>query len=248
MIFLRSLIFAALFYLWSVLFAISMMLLLPAPPTWTIASLRVWSAGINWLVGAICKVKVEVRGLEYLPSGAAIVAPKHLCMLDVFAQFGALPAVLFVMKKELTYIPLFGWIALKMGSVVVDRDGHSAALKKMVKDAKVQFAKRPRQLLIFPEGTRGEPGQPSDYKPGIAALYRELGLPVHPVATNSGIHWPAHGLRRTPGTIVFEYLEPIQPGLKRGEFMRLLQDRIETASNRLMGLEPAGILVENREN
>jgi 1-acyl-sn-glycerol-3-phosphate acyltransferase len=75
-----------------------------------------------------------------------------------------------------------------------------------------------------------------DYKPGVAALYRELGLATHPVATNSGMHWPAHGFLRKPGTIVFEYLEPIPPGLKRAEFMRTLEERIETASQRLLPL------------
>ena len=79
-------------------------------------------------------------------------------------------------------------------------------------------------------------GAAPDYKPGIAALYREIDVPVHPVATNAGVHWPKHGFMRKPGTIVFEYLEPIAPGLKRAEFMRLLQDRIETASTKLLTL------------
>ena len=91
-------------------------------------------------------------------------------------------------------------------------------------------------MVIFPEGTRGDPGVAGDYKPGIAALYREIDVPVHPVATNSGVHWPAHGFIRTPGVIVFEYLEPIPPGLKRAEFMRILTERIETASARLLAL------------
>jgi 1-acyl-sn-glycerol-3-phosphate acyltransferase len=90
--------------------------------------------------------------------------------------------------------------------------------------------------VIFPEGTRGQPGVPGEYKPGIAALYREIDVPVHPVATNAGVHWPAHGFIRKPGTIVFEYLEPIPPGLKRAEFMRILQERIETASAKLLAL------------
>ena len=94
--------------------------------------------------------------------------------------------------------------------------------------------KRARQVVIFPEGTRGEPGVASEYKPGVAALYRELGMPCTPLALNAGVHWPAHGFLRTPGTIVFEFLEPIPAGLKRAEFMRTLEDRIETASNALI--------------
>jgi len=144
-----------------------------------------------------------------------------------------LPASAFVTKKELMRIPWFGWYARRVGNISVDREGHSAALKKLVREAKALFAQG-RQVVIFPEGTRTAPGQPGDYKPGIAALYREINVPVHPVATNSGVHWPAHGFRRIPGVIVFEYLEPIPPGLKRAEFMRILIERIETASDRLL--------------
>jgi 1-acyl-sn-glycerol-3-phosphate acyltransferase len=156
-------------------------------------------------------------------------------MLDVFAQFTWLPASSFVMKKELMWIPWFGWYASRVRTIVVDREAGAAALKKLVKEAKARFVEG-RQVVIFPEGTRTPPGEPADYKPGIAALYREIDVPVHPVATNSGVHWPAHGFLRKPGVIVFEYLEPIPPGLKRAEFMRLLEERIESASTRLLPL------------
>jgi len=141
----------------------------------------------------------------------------------------------YILKRELMWIPFFGWYAQKARMIVVDRAGHATALRKMVAEAKVRFADG-RQLVIFPEGHRGEPGVAGDYKPGIAALYRELDVPVHPVATNAGVHWPAHGFKRKPGTIVYEYLEPIPPGLKRAEFMRILEDRIETASTALLPL------------
>jgi len=195
---------------------------------------HMWGRGVIALL-RICDIRVEVRGREHIPTGPAIVAPKHQCMLDVFAQFTWLPGSVFVMKKELGWIPWFGWYAAKVGTIDIDRSGHSTALKKMVAEAKAMFAKR-RQVVIFPEGTRGPPGVPGVYKPGVAALYRDLDVPVYPVATNSGVHWPAHGFMRKPGTIVFEYLEPIPPGLKRAEFMRLLEERIETASAKLLSL------------
>src|SRR5262249_13779976 len=91
-----------------------------------------------------------------------------------------------------------------------------------------------RQIVIFPEGHRMAPGAAPDYKPGVAGLYRDLGLPCTPLATNSGAHWPAHGFTRRPGKIVFEFLEPIPPGLHRGEFMRTLQERLEAASTKLL--------------
>ncbi len=234
MVVLRSLIFLVCFYAWSVVVALSMVPLLIAPVSWSVRYLHVWSSGINLLLRVICGIRVEIRGREFIPTGDAVVAAKHQCMLDVFVQFSALPSAMFVMKKELLMVPIFGWIGQKIGSVVVDREGGATALKKMVRDAQHQFDLAERQLVIFPEGTRGLPGQPGDYKPGIAALYRELGKPVYPVATNAGVHWEARGFLRRPGTIVFEFLEPIPPGLKRGEFMRVLETRIETASNALL--------------
>lgn len=232
---LRSLLFMIAFYVWTTLVALVSTPLLILPLPWTLRMFHVWGRGLVVLLELIGRVKTEVRGREFIPHGAALVAPKHLCMFDVFAQFTWLPASVFVMKKELGYIPWFGWYAFKAGAIDVDRGGHAKALKSMVRRAKALFV-RDRQLVIFPEGHRGVPGEAGDYKPGIAALYRELDVPVHPVATNSGLHWSAKGFRLTPGTIVFEYLEPIPPGLKRAEFMRLLEDRIETASNRLLHL------------
>lgn len=232
MIAVRSALFVALFYLWSVVVAILSTPLLLAPPSWILAMFRFWSSGISLML-KICGIRVEIRGREHIPTGAALVAPKHQCMLDVFAQFGVLPASAFVMKKELMWIPWFGWYAQRVRCIVVDREAQAAALKKLVREAKERFAEG-RQVVIFPEGTRTAPGAPGDYKPGIAALYREIDVPVHPVATNSGVHWPAHGFLRKPGTIVFEYLEPIPPGLKRAEFMRILRERIETKSQALL--------------
>ena len=235
MIYLRSFLFQLYFWIWSVFTAVWMLALLPLPRRFAVAALTFWSKGLFFGLHWLADIRIEVRGRDHLPTGPALVAAKHQSMFDVFSQFGLLPDACFVMKKELLNVPLFGWHGLKAGMVVVDRAGHATALRKLIRDSKERFADN-RQLLIFPEGTRSAPGAPADYKPGIAALYREIDVPVHPVATNAGVHWPKHGFMRKPGTIVFEYLEPIAPGLKRAEFMRLLQDRIETASNKLLTL------------
>lgn len=234
MIALRSFVYVAFFYVWTALIAVLCTPVLLGPASWTLAMFHFWGRGVTGML-AICGIKVEVRGREHIPTGAALVAPKHQCMLDVFAQFTWLPASAFVMKKELAWIPWFGWYAAKVGCIVIDREGHSKTLRQVVREGTELF-KGDRQVVIFPEGTRKAPGEAPDYKPGIAALYRELNVPVYPVATNAGVHWPAHGFIRRPGTIVFEYLEPIPPGLKRAEFMRLLEERIETASARLLTL------------
>jgi 1-acyl-sn-glycerol-3-phosphate acyltransferase len=231
----RSLLFTFLFYLWSVVWVLLISPLLLGPRIWMVRSWRIWSLGVMLLLRLVCNIRVEFRGQQYMPKTRALIAPKHQCMFDVFAQFAVLPDSCFVTKKELMWIPFFGWYARKGGMISVDRAGAATALRKMVADAKDRFADE-RQLVIFPEGHRGEPGMPGDYKPGIAALYRELDVPVYPMATNAGVHWPAHGVLRYPGAIVYEYLEPIPPGLKRAEFMRILQDRIETASMALLTL------------
>ena len=135
--------------------------------------------------------------------------------------------------RELLRMPLFGWHNLKHGTIVVDRAGAANAMRKLIADARVRF-QQPRQLLIFPEGTRRAPGAPPAYKPGVAGMYRDLEVPCVPIATNTGVHISAQGVATSPGTVVYEILEPIPAGLKRADFMRLLEERIETASRALL--------------
>ena len=234
MIAVRSLIYVALFYVWTAVIAVACTPILLGPRHWTHRMFRFWGRGVTGML-AICGIKVEVRGQQYIPKGAALVAPKHQCMLDVFAQFTWLPASAFVMKKELAWIPWFSWYARKVGAIVIDREGHATTMRQVIREGTALFQEG-GQVVIFPEGTRKAPGDPPDYKPGIAALYKQLDVPVYPVATNAGVHWPAHGFIRRPGTIVFEYLEPIPPGLKRAEFMRVLEERIEAKSKELLSL------------
>jgi 1-acyl-sn-glycerol-3-phosphate acyltransferase len=230
---LRSGLFALAFYLWSAAVAIAMLPLLLAPRRWTVRAQGVWGRGLIHLLRWICAIRVEIRGRQHLPTGPALIAAKHQCMFDTMGLWAELPDPCYVMKKELVKVPFFGWYGLKGGNLVVDREGHSAALRKLVRDTQARM-RDDRQVIIFPEGTRAPPGTTAGYKPGVAALYRELALPCTPLATNSGVHWPAHGFMRKPGTIVYEFLEPIPAGLKRAEFMRELEDRIEAASTQLL--------------
>jgi 1-acyl-sn-glycerol-3-phosphate acyltransferase len=231
-ILLRSLLFAVVFYVCSAVAAILMAPLLPAPRRWMIGAMRIWARFTIWALHVFGGIKLEIRGREHIPSGPALLAPKHQCLFDTIVPMALLPDCSQVMKKELMIIPFYGWYAAKSGMIVVDREGGARTMRKLLADGKARLAEG-RQLLIFPEGHRMEPGAAPDYKPGVAALYG-LGVACTPVATNSGAHWPAHGLLRYPGTIVVEFLTPIAPGLKRPAFMRELEDRIETASNALL--------------
>ena len=239
---LRSLLFAAWLYLSMPIFAIGLSPALVMPHRFAMGVVKLWARtvlfGLRWIAG----VKVDFRGLENRPSGAALVASKHQGMLDIVALLAVLPDACFVMKKELMPLPFFGWVAWKTGMIAVDRAGHARALKDMTRQARARLSQG-RQIVIFPEGTRNDPGVPGDYKPGVAAIYRDLEGPCWPVATNSGLHWPAHGFRRRPGVAVFEFLEPIPAGMKRGAMMALLESRIETASLAL--LEPKAALAHS---
>ena len=230
---LRSLSFAAAFYLWSLVMVVVMIPMLIAPTRWILWAMGVWSRGTVWLLRILCAARTEFRGLENLPKGPVLIAGKHQCMFDTIGPFSIIPKASFVMKRELLKIPFYGWYSLKAGMISVDREAHSAALRSMMAQARLR-ASEGRQLVIFPQGSRLAPGEKGDYKPGVAALYRDLGLFCVPMATNSGVCWPAHGLLRRPGVIVYEFLEPIPPGLHRGAFMRMLEERIEAASDALL--------------
>ena len=229
----RSLIFTLWLYLSMPLFAVLLSPALLMPHRAAMGVIKLWARfvlfGLRWIAG----VKVEVRGLEHRPNGPALIAAKHQGMLDVIAPFAFLDDACFVMKKELMPLPFFGWFAWKTKMIAVDRAAHAKALKDMVRQTRARLAEG-RQILIFPEGTRTTPGAPADYKPGVAAIYRDVDAPCWPVATNSGVHWPAHGFKRYPGTVVFEFLPPIPAGLKRAEFMKQLESRIEDASTALL--------------
>jgi len=183
-----------------------------------------WSA--SWMIGLKC----EIRGEP--PTDEVMVAPKHQSFLDVLIIYGALPRGKFIFKAILKYAPIIGQFGLRIGCIPVDRGKRGMAIKKMVADVQAGRA-RPGQLIIYPQGTRIAPGVKAPYKIGTGALYRELGQPVVPVATNVGVFWPKRGVLRKPGTAVFEFLPRIEPGLPVEEFMKRLESDIETTSDRL---------------
>jgi 1-acyl-sn-glycerol-3-phosphate acyltransferase len=230
---LRALLFAPFLYL-SILIAGTLFIpLLVGTRRFALRCVAGWAWVVRWGFQTIMGTEVEIRGLEWRPTGPALIAAKHQSMFDVVAPFTFLDDPCFVMKKELAPVPFFGWYAVKTGMIPVDREAHAKALKQLVADVQDRM-REVRQTLIFPEGTRTEPGAEPDYKPGVAALYRDLGQPCHLIATNSGACWPAHGIGFKRGKVVFEFLEPIPAGLKRGQFMAEMERRIEEATTRLL--------------
>ena len=230
---LRTGLYAVWYYGVTAVLAVLYIPLLAMPRPMMRDGVKLWARLLIWGLRVIGGVTLELRGLERLPPGPALIAAKHQSMFDIVPAFVCMPDALFVMKTELMRIPVFGWLCRKNGMIEVDRGAGSTAMRKLIADARQRFTE-PRQLLIFPEGTRRAPGAEPEYKPGVAGMYRDLETPCVPVATNTGLHMSSTGLPISRGVVVYEVLEPIPAGLKRTEFMRVLQERIETASKALL--------------
>jgi len=230
---LRSLVFNVLFYVNLALFLVLGSWLFVCPRIWAIRGLQLWARSSIVLLRLICGITMEVRGREHLPKAAALVAGKHQSFWETFAILPLLDDPCMVLKRELTFIPLFGWFALKFRMIAVERSAGTAALKKLVARAKREIAAG-RQVVIMPEGTRKGPDDPPDYKPGAAALYGALDVPCVPFGLNAGLYWPRRKFLRHPGTIIIEFLPPIPPGLPRKLFQAQLEAAIEASTHRLV--------------
>lgn len=196
---------------------------------------RLWGRYFLLLCRVVGGLKVEVRGREKIPPGPLLVASKHQSIWETFAFLALFDDCCFILKRELTWIPLFGWLAVKARMVSVDRRGGARVLSQLNERARSEIRRgKGRQIIFFPEGTRRPPGAPPQYKQGISHLYGKLGVPCLPVALNAGLFWPRRSLAIEPGTILVEILDPLPPGLPRDEFHRRMQDDIETASDRLL--------------
>jgi 1-acyl-sn-glycerol-3-phosphate acyltransferase len=236
MIFLRSLIFNILFYLNMLGHMIFGLRYLWAPRIDAIRALQRWARSSTWLFEKICNTKMEVRGAEFIPRGGAIIAGKHQSFWETFAVLPLLDDPCMVMKDQLFSIPLFGRFMRKFGMIGVDRGAGSTALRNLIARSKTEIEMN-RQLVIMPEGTRAAPGDPPDYKPGVAALYSQLNVPCIPFGLNSGLYWPRRKFMRYPGTIVIEFCPTIAPGLPRKLFQEALQTAIETSTNKLIAAD-----------
>lgn len=200
------------------------------------ATIKSWNyIFIPAVVGALrifAGIKIEIRGQQYINQEAGIYAGKHESAVETYVLSNYLKRATFVMKKELTYIPVFGWAQSFYGMIPINRSAGSAAMKEMLRHAKNMIKNR-RPIIIFPEGTRRKPGQEPAYKPGVALLYQHLNQPVTPIASNTGFFWAKSSFMRHSGKIIFEFLPPIEPGLSKQEFMQKLQNSLEQKCNEL---------------
>jgi 1-acyl-sn-glycerol-3-phosphate acyltransferase len=235
MVILRSIVFNVFLYLFTAVCSVIAMGAAIFWPSrvWTVA--RLWS--LAWLSGyrLICGVAYRVNGAEHVPPGPCIIAMKHQSTWDTFALFAIFHRPVFVLKRELFWVPVFGWVLKRLGCIGVKRGSGKSALKSMIQGARAA-CDLGHQVVIFPEGTRTAVGAPSDYKSGVSYLYEILQVACVPVALNSGVLWPRRTMRRPPGLITVEILSAIPAGLPRRDMFQRMTSDIETAAERLCAL------------
>lgn len=180
---------------------------------------------VRWGMRVFGGLQVEFRGLQYLDDGA-IYACKHESAWETYMLTTVVDKATMVLKKELTYIPFFGWAQAMYGLIPVDRSAGASAMKKMLAAAK-KLVETGRPIVIFPEGHRVPAGTSLKYKPGFLFLAQNLNMPVVPVALNSGMFWPRSSFAHIPGKIIVEFMEPMKVHGDKNEFIAELQKRIE---------------------
>lgn len=251
MLYLRSLLFNLAFYLITAILAIGGLPTMLFGRKAILRLARIWAFASLWLLDRICGLKAEFRGLENLRrQHGCIIAAKHQSAWETIALVTQVEDFTYILKRELTFIPLFGQYLARSNQIAINRQSRSAAMRDLMAQASRAIAEG-RAIFLFPEGTRRPAGASPLYKSGVSHLYAATKAPCVPAALNSGLFWPRRTLLRRPGTVVVEFLPVIEPGLTSEQFARILQDRIETASSRLIAealAKDPGLAVNLKKN
>ncbi len=232
MIFLRSAVFNAWFFGISTLITIPGTVVALVAPHRMLALAGVWARLVLFGLSRICRIRVRVIGAENMPThGPALIASAHQSAFDTLVWLTLVPSACYVLKQELTRIPLFGWLIPRTRMIVVDRSAGAGAIRHLLREADRVVAEG-RQIVIFPEGTRAPHGVRLPLQPGIAALAARTRLPVIPVATDSGRCWSRRAFRKFPGTIHIVLHPPLPVGMPRDALMAALETRIHDMRDR----------------
>ena len=231
MIWLRSWAYLFLFLLWT---AFSSIILLPTliHPRWTLHGVRFWIGGIMILARVVVGITCRVVGREHVPEGACIIAAEHQASFETFRLFKDIEHPIFILKRELTWIPFIGWYMTRAGFVGIDRSAGAGAMRKMLRGAESALAAG-HQVVVFPEGTRVFDGERQPYRPGIVALYNRCDVPVIPMALNSGFFWGKTRILKMPGEIIFQFLPALPRGLDKDSLLTELRTRLDAADSGL---------------
>jgi 1-acyl-sn-glycerol-3-phosphate acyltransferase len=234
MVFLKSIIFIVLWFLWAFFLGIFIPFSLFKKFHQTIPKIGyIWARVTLYLLKVVCNISYEVTGIENIPNGPFIVASKHQSAWETIFFLFLFKNPTFILKKELTKIPIYGWYLKKMSMIIIDRKNGTNAIKQ-IKIGAENAIKHHRAVIIFPEGTRTLPGSRMQYKSGIKFLYDEFAneVPVIPIALNSGKYWTNKSLIKNPGVIKVKIMQPIiLPS--DSKFLTNLQNIIDTNSEEL---------------
>lgn len=230
----RALVFNIAYWLMSVLYVVMAAIALVLPGNGAVSwVVRRYARRMVQAMRLIAGIRLTVAGRERVPPAACIIAAKHHSWFDGFCMYSQFDDVAFVTGDHLEKIPLLSGILQKLGAIVVDNcGGHRARAALADSAAKAHAAGR--RILIYPEGHLAKAGERFRYKTGVYHMYANFGLQVVPVATNLGLFAPQQKFAKNPGTATLEFLEPIQPGLSKAEFMQRLEAAIETRTDELI--------------
>ncbi len=233
MVFVRSLIFFLAEITWIPFYAALMLLTFPFKPHTRQFFIGGLARSVIWLLGVICNIRTEVRGAENIPKEPCIILAKHQSTWETFALQTVFPDQVYVAKRELLWIPFFGWALALHSPIAINRSKGKDAMKQLLKLGRERL-EQGFCVVVFPEGTRMPYGKRGKYKIGGAMLAAATGAPVVPVAHNAGKFWGRGAFMRYPGTIVMSIGKPIDPaGLKAEEINRRVEDWIEAEVTRL---------------
>ncbi len=237
MIFLRSLIFNIIFYTMTLLAAFVFLPLIPFPRRVLIGAIIRYERMALWVQEHVLGLKLQIVGRENLPaSGPYIVAMKHQSAYETLCLHALFKDTAIILKRELTWIPIWGWIVASSGNVAIDRGKGRTALDSILRGAKKVFEEG-RILTIYPQGTRvdiHDTPKEKPYKVGVGRIYEDNQVPVIPIAINAGVFWPKRAFIKHPGTVTYQVLPAIPPGLPLPEFMQTLEQTLEHHSNALV--------------
>ena len=227
MIFFRSLLFNIFLYLGIALASVVASLFLFFKDKYVLFLGRFLSHYVIWILKIFLNTKIEFKGLENLKKHEKFfVASAHQSMFETFALQIVINGPIFILKKELTKIPFFGWGLKKIGAIVIVRNTVTKENLNFFDRVKESVNKSNRPLLIFPQGTRIKYKEKVPFKKGVGRIYQTLEIPCVPVALNSGKVWPKNSFNKYPGKITISFLNPISPGLEKEKFIERLQTDI----------------------
>ena len=229
----RSIIFYSLLNLWTLIMGIICIPFLLLPNKLLKKPVNVWIFGIFELLKLTCNITYEIKGKENILNKPVLVASKHQSTFDTFVLYLFLKKSVFIHKKELFYIPIFGQYLKKSSMISIDRKEGTSAMRKMLKEANNKISQG-YSIIIFPEGTRKKPGEKPNYKRGFIGIYNEIQTEILPVALNTGLCWPKNSFIKQPGHITIKFLNIIPAGLKKEKVMKILEERIENESNKII--------------